>query len=245
MVYLQNLFVTLFLIVSTVVDVVAFQPSSTTIGSRPTIQQQHATTSLYSSNTNDQFDISKTLASIALSTLIGTSTIFGGNHILPAQASDVAAQISLDRIPPTSISIQIDDLPVIGSILSGTYTKVNDGSIKDPSITIKSPKDKVRAISSIATGGHLEFDVGGKVSTHLDVDIAADEAGTAKVIVKSNLIPKLPFKNLASSNTVTGTKSTTGGKESQWNIVTNLGNGESYYYNAKSGVTQYDRPDKL
>jgi hypothetical protein len=228
-----------------VCTVVAYQPSTgSNCLSRIHVPTTKSSTSLYNNDSIHQFDTAKkTMVTIALSTLLCTSSIFG-NAVLPVFASDVAAQISLDRIPPTSISIQIDDLPVIGSILSGTYTKVTDGSIKDPSITIKSPKDKVRAISSIATGGHLEFDVGGKVSTHLDVDIAADEAGTAKVIVKSSLIPKLPFKNLASINTVTG-KSSTGGKESQWNIVTNLGNGESYYYNVKSGVTQFERPDKI
>lgn len=178
------------------------------------------------------------LATLALSTILATTTSLG----LPAFASDVAAQVSLESLPPTSISIQIGDLPVVGSLLSGTYSKVADGSIKEPSIVIKSPKDKIKAISSIATGGHLEFDVGGIIKTHLDVDVAADEAGTAKVVVKSNLIPKLPFKNMANGGTV---KAVTGGKESQWNIVTNLGNGESYYYNANTGVTQLSRPDKI
>ncbi len=178
------------------------------------------------------------LATLALSTILATTTSLG----LPVFASDAAAQVSLDKLPPTSISIQIGDLPVVGSLLSGTYSKVADGSIKDPSIVIKSPKDKIKAISSIATGGHLEFDVGGILKTHLDVDVAADEAGTAKIVVKSSLIPKLPFKNMA--NRGTG-KAVTGGKESQWNVVTNLGNGESYYYNVDSGVTQFSRPDKI
>jgi len=171
------------------------------------------------------------VATAALSVLLSTST-------LPALASDTAAQISLQQIPPSSISIEIGDLPVIGNVLSGTYTKVPDGSISKPSLVIKSPKDKVKAIQSLATGGHLEFDVGGKLSTHLDVDVASDQAGTAKILVESSLIPKLPFKNRASS--VIGTPS--GGKESAWNIVTNLGNGESYYYNLKTGVTQFERP---
>ena len=65
--------------------------------------------------------------------------------------------------------------------------------------------------------------------------------GTAKILVSSNLIPKLPFKNMA--NSVVGAP--TGGKESAWNIVTNLGNGESYYYNVKTGVTQVARPDRF
>ena len=173
-------------------------------------------------------------ATAALAVLLSTSP-------LPAVASDAAAQITLQQLPPTSISIQIGDLPVIGSLLSGTYTKVPDGSIAKPSLVIKSPKDKVKAIQAIATGGHLEFDVGGKVSTHLDVDVAADESGTAKILVSSNLIPKLPFKNMA--NSVVGAP--TGGKESAWNIVTNLGNGESYYYNVKTGVTQAARPDRF
>jgi hypothetical protein len=161
-----------------------------------------------------------------------------------AIASDRAAQVSLDKIPPTTISIQIQDLPVIGNVLSGYYTKVDKAAFKgiEPSIVIQSPKDKIGAISAIAKGGHLEFDVNGKLSTHLDVDVAADEAGKLKVLVQSNLIPKLPFKNMASSAFTTPIVN---GKESPWNIVTNLGTGESYYYNAKSGVTQYERPERI
>ena len=173
-------------------------------------------------------------ATAALTAILSTGT-------LPAFASDTAAQISLQQLPPTSVSIEIGDLPVIGNLVSGTYTKVPDGSVAKPSIVIKSPKDKVKAIGSIAKGGHLEFDVLGKVNTHLDVDVAADEFGTAKVVVQSNLIPKLPFKNQASS--LIGTP--TGGKESPWNIVTNLGSGESYYYNVKTGVTQAKQPADL
>lgn len=172
-------------------------------------------------------------ATVALSTLL-----LGGQ---PVWAASTAAQISLNNLPPTSISVQIRDLPVVGNLLSGTYTKVADGSIKNPSITISSPTDKVKAISEIATGGHLEFDVGGILSTHLDVDVAADEAGVAKVRVASGLIPRLPFKNLASASA----GSPTGGKPSPWNMVTNLGSGETYYYNEKSGVTQFERPDKF
>jgi hypothetical protein len=232
MLYFRQL--TLFYIVA-IVAIEAYQPSSHRQSF--TNMNQHQEQKRFDAVTMDS--VKNGFATFALTTILVTNTCLG----LPAFASDVAAQISLDRLPPTSISIQIGDLPVVGSLLSGTYTKVTDGSIKEPSITIKSPKDKVKAISSIATGGHLEFDVGGKVSTHLDVDIAADEAGTAKVVVKSNLIPKLPFKNMASS--INGGSPISGGKESQWNIVTNLGNGESYYYNAKSGVTQFSRPDKI
>lgn len=157
----------------------------------------------------------------------------------PALASPTAAQISLDSIPPTTISVQIGDLPIVGSLLSGTYTKV-DTPVDKPSITIRSPQDKIKAVQAAAGSGHLEFDVGGKmgITTHLDVDVAADEAGVARVRVASALIPKLPFKNAASTVTAKG-------KASQWSTVTNLGNGESYYFNAKTGETQFEKPDKI
>lgn len=177
--------------------------------------------------------VQSTAAGIAFSAMLA----FGQ----PAFASPTAAQISLNSLPPSSISVEIGDLPVIGNLLSGTYTKISDGSVKSPSITIKSPKDKVAAVKELATAGHLEFDVSGLLGTHLDVDVAADEAGVAKVRVASQLIPKLPFKNLASASS----SSPTGGKESPWNMVTNMGSGETYYYNEKSGVTQYERPDKF
>ena len=235
---------TLVYIIAMIVAIEAYQPSSNRRTFTTNTKHHHHPEPNRFDAAATMDSVKNSLATLALSTILLTSSTC---LCLPpaAFASDVAAQVSLDRLPPTSISIQIGDLPVVGSLLSGTYSKVADGSIKDPSITIKSPKDKVKAISTIATGGHLEFDVGGKISTHFDVDIAADEAGTAKVVVKSNLIPKLPFKNMANSINGGGAVSTSGGKESQWNIVTNLGNGETYYYNVKSGVTQFSRPDKI
>lgn len=185
----------------------AAAPKTTTRGFVPS----NRNVSLLSSATPS---ISATAAATALSLLLWTTPA-------PAGASPTAAQISLNQIPPTSITVKIDDLPFVGKILSGTYTKVPDGSFTgNPSIVITSPSDKVKAIRQIATGGHLEFDVQGKINTHLDVDIAADEPGVARVRVASELIPPLPFKNLASSQS-----SPTGGRESAWNIVTNMGNG--------------------
>lgn len=156
----------------------------------------------------------------------------------PALASSKnAAQISLNGLPPSTISVQIQDVPVVGKLISGTYTKIPDGSIKGtPSVVIKSPSDKVSAVKSIVTGGHLEFDVNGLVNTHLDVDVGAEEAGVAKVRVASNLIPPLPFKNAA---TQTAKPS---GKATPWNVVTNLGTGNAYYYNEETGVSTNERP---
>jgi hypothetical protein len=156
-----------------------------------------------------------------------------------ALASSTAGQISLNSIPPTSIQLDIKDLPVIGNILSGTYTKVEDKSIASPSVSIKSPKDKISAIKAVATGGHLEFDVDGILKTHIDIDIATDKAGVATVKVASPLIPKLPFKNTASNDGIA-----VSGKQSDWYKVTNMGTGESYYFNGKADTTQAEMPKK-
>jgi hypothetical protein len=109
-----------------------------------------------------------------------------------------AAHISLTKLPPTAIDVEIGDLPVIGKLLSGVYTKVDGVGDKPASITIESPTDKFGAIRAATTGGHLEFDIDGLITTHLDVDIAAEKPGVATVRVSSPLIPQLPYKNKAS-----------------------------------------------
>ena len=158
-------------------------------------------------------------------------------HTEPAMASsNQAAQISLNAIPPTSIEVNIRDLPLIGEVLSGTYTKVS-APIQNPSVTIASPKDKIGAIKSAATNGHLEFDVTGKLGTHLDIDISAEQPGVAQVRVASPLIPQLPFKNPAANAPKSTNKQT-----SQWFVVTNMGSGESYYYNDQTGDTTFQKP---
>ena len=173
--------------------------------------------------------VAATAAAIGLSVILSTAE--------PALASNTAAQISLDTLPPTTVSVQIGDLPVVGSLLSGTYTRVDAKTVTGkPSVVIKSPKDKIGAIKNAATGGHLEFDVSGIIATHMDVDVGAPEAGVAKVRVASKLIPKLPFKNAA---TMADAPS---GKKTAWNVVTNMGTGDSYYYNEDTGVSQTEKP---
>jgi hypothetical protein len=168
-----------------------------------------------------------------------------GAPVEPAVAASGAAQIMVDQIPPSTISIQVGDIPVVGSIISGTYAKLDKNAVKQlkspPSVVISSPKDTFKAVKAAASEGHIEIDIGGKVGlkSHVDVDLAATEAGVAKVRVASNLIPSLPFKNLASDPYATGKE------KSQWNLVTNMGNGESYYYNSETGVTQYEKPSKF
>ena len=184
--------------------------------------------------------VQKTFAAAAASASLAFALVGG-----PLQAdamSKTAGQISLNSIPPTSVKVDIRDLPVIGDVLSGTYTRVSDASVISPlpaSVSIKSPQDKIAAIKAAATGGHLEFDVDGLVATHVDIDVAADEAGVLTARVSSPLIPKLPFKNSASSAPKVG------GKESDWSAVTNLGSGKVYYYNSVTDETTYEKPSKI
>mmetsp|Transcript_37028 Transcript_37028/g.84587 ORF Transcript_37028/g.84587 Transcript_37028/m.84587 type:complete len:246 (-) Transcript_37028:124-861(-) len=164
--------------------------------------------------------------------------VLAGSPLNAEAASKTAGQISLNSIPPTSVNVDLKDLPVVGSLVSGTYTRVDDKDVSSPSISIKSPKDKIGAIKAVATGGHLELDLDGILATHVDIDLAADTAGTLTAKVLSPLIPKLPFKNSASSSPPKG-------KTSEWNAVTNMGDGETYYFNTKTQETTYDKPSKL
>lgn len=166
--------------------------------------------------------------------------VLAGNPSHALADSPTAAHISLNSIPPTSVKVDIKDLPIVGNIISGTYTRVDDKTVSNPSVSITSPADKVSAIKAIAGEGHLEFDIDGVINTHMDVDIATDKAGVATVKVASPLIPKLPFRNAAG-----GTVLPTTGKSSDWFKVTNLGDGESYYYNQKTDVAQMEPPKRL
>jgi len=173
-------------------------------------------------------------ASVAAAAIC-VSVVFGLSE--PAMASKNAVQISLDAMPPNTISIQIKDIPVVGNLVSGTYAKVDEKSVTgQPSIVIKSPSDKIGAITSAVSKGHIEVDVNGILKTHLDIDVGAPKAGVANIRVASNLIPSLPFKNVAT----TGEEIT--GKKTAWNIVTNLGDGKSYYYNKETLETTSVRP---
>ena len=77
--------------------------------------------------------------------------VLAGCPLNAEATSKTAGQISLNSIPPTSVKVDVKDLPVIGSLVSGTYTRVDDKDVTSPSISIKSPKDKIGAITSHET----------------------------------------------------------------------------------------------
>ena len=109
----------------------------------------------------------------------------------------------------------------IGVKLPGDLKGAADGALKgDLALVVKSPA--------------MSFNVPllGKLSIpainneRFDIDITTS-AGRAVIEVKNDNIPALPFP---------------GKKSSQWQAISNLGNGETYYYNTKTGATQYEYP---
>jgi len=152
-----------------------------------------------------------------------------------ALASNAAAQITIDSIPPSSLQLDAKGVPVVGGVVSGRYAMVDDADLGPASIIIKAPKS-TQALLKGLSAGHLEVDLGGLVTSHLDVDIAA-KSGEATVKVRSNIIPALPFKNSAS-----GDESAKGGKKSDWSKVTNMGDGSVYFYNEKTDQSQFNEP---
>ena len=105
-------------------------------------------------------------------------------------------------------------------------------------------------------------DVDGLVSTHVDVNVATVVPGELTVKIYSPLIPELPFKNSANAPPTSPPGSGSGGgrggespvpkspprgivkggKASDWDSVTNLGTGNTYYVNAKTGEKRYADP---
>lgn len=140
--------------------------------------------------------------------------------------------MEINQIPPQSIEVDLNDVPIVGPALSGTYAKVRTATMsssKKPSVVIASPKDKWGAVQEAAESGNLEFGLRGLLTSSLDVKLEPNQPGVAPVQIKSPLIPKWPF----------------GKRKWDWSKVTNMGNGDVYYFNTKTGATQYEEPHDL
>ena len=59
------------------------------------------------------------------------------------------------------------------------------------------------------------------------------------------MILKLPFKNSASVGAAGGGAVGTKGRSSDWYKVTNMGDGDVYYFNEKTQDTQTDAPKRI
>ena len=145
------------------------------------------------------------------------------------RSSPKAARLTINSLPPQSVEIDLQDVPLVGKALSGTYVKTKTTSqAKKPSIQIASPKDKLGAIQEAADTGNLQFGLDGLFQPSLDIQLQPNQPGVAPIELKSPLIPKLPF----------------GKRTSDWNKVTNIGNGQVYYFNAKTGESQFEEPNE-
>jgi hypothetical protein len=146
--------------------------------------------------------------------------------------SDTAAKIEIKRLPASTINLDLRDIPIIGGMLSGTWVRVGkpERNKHAPEITIASPNDKFGAIRGFLEHGHLEFDLSGLLTTTLNLDVEPNQKGEANLRLTSNIIPKFSFGR---------------NQESDWHRVTNMGDGGTYYFNSKTGETQYEEPEQF
>ena len=163
----------------------------------------------------------------ATSSLLGLAANFAPKDV--RKASSKAAHLTVNSLPPNSIEVDLKDVPIVGPALSGTYAKIQKPLNREPSIKISSPSDKLGAIQEAADTGNLEFGLNGLFHSTLDIQLQPNQPGVAPVEIRSPLIPKWPF----------------GRRKSDWSQVTNLGNGEIYYFNAKTGETSLEKPKNV
>eukprot|EP00977_Amphora_coffeiformis_P012821 scaffold3240_cov187-Amphora_coffeaeformis.AAC.16 len=135
-----------------------------------------------------------------------------------------AARIIVSKFPPDSIQVDLSDVPIVGRALSGTFAKVK--AVSQPSVVISSPQDQFGALRQASDEGSLNFGLSGILQSNVDVKFEPNRPGVAPIEIKSPLIPKWPFAK----------------RKSDWNKVQNLGNGDTYYFNSRTGEIQYEEP---
>jgi hypothetical protein len=79
-----------------------------------------------------------------------------------------------------------------------------------------SPRAKFEAVQDAADKGNLEFNIDGLLLSNLDIQLEPNQPGVAPIRLQSPLIPKWPFAQ----------------RKSNWNRVSNCGDGEVYYFNS-------------
>ena len=173
--------------------------------------------------------LSPGLWNIMTSAVLGLAARMAPREIQNQQNKDRAARIAVNRIPPLSIKFDLTDVPLVGKALKGTYVKVKEEKAKPASVVIASPKDKIGFVQQAINEGNVDLGLGGLLSTNVDIQLEPNQPGVAPLQVKSPLIPKWPF----------------GAEASDWNKVTNMGNGKVYYFNSKTGQVQYEQPEQI
>ena len=152
---------------------------------------------------------------------------------LQRQAATAALAGAVVASPLAAVALSVDvtdinsppvvDLPVLGRFgVSPSKAKPTvkvSGDLVGTALSAKDGKVKV-TVSTPKIGPLPALD-----DEVLDIRIASSP-GTVGVTISNPAIPKLPV----------------GGGTSDWNVVQNLGSGATYYFNSKTGVTQYANP---
>ena len=152
---------------------------------------------------------------------------------LQRQAATAALAGAVVASPLAAVALSVDvtdinsppvvDLPVLGRFgVSPSKAKPTvkvSGDLVGTALSAKDGKVKV-TVSTPKIGPLPALD-----DEVLDIRIASSP-GTVGVSIFNPAIPKLPV----------------GGGTSDWNVVQNLGSGATYYFNSKTGVTQYANP---
>ena len=152
---------------------------------------------------------------------------------LQRQAATAALAGAVVASPLAAVALSVDvtdinsppvvDLPVLGRFgVSPSKAKPTvkvSGDLVGTALSAKDGKVKV-TVSTPKIGPLPALD-----DEVLDIRIASSP-GTGGVSISNPAIPKLPV----------------GGGTSDWNVVQNLGSGATYYFNSKTGVTQYANP---
>ena len=152
---------------------------------------------------------------------------------LQRQAATAALAGAVVASPLAAVALSVDvtdinsppvvDLPVLGRFgVSPSKAKPTgkvSGDLVGTALSAKDGKVKV-TVSTPKIGPLPALD-----DEVLDIRIASSP-GTVAVTISNPAIPKLPV----------------GGGTSDWNVVQNLGSGATYYFNSKTGVTQYANP---
>lgn len=171
--------------------------------------------------------VAPSLWNSATASLIGFAANFAPKET--TKNPERAARVTINRLPPQSFELDLTDVPIVGKALSGTYAKIKAPLGKKASVQVASPKDKLGAIQAASDTGKLQFGLDGLFQTNVDIELEPNQPGIVPIEVKSPLIPKLPF----------------GKQKSDWNQVKNMGNGEVYYFNARTGDRQFEKPKGL
>ena len=153
------------------------------------------------------------------------------------------------RVTGFTTAVKIPGIaPVFGGGRTDVEVRFNPAGSKGAKsgtsdIEVKLPGD-LKGAADAALRGHvsaqlkspdlsLSLPVLGKISIpavngeRIDVDVSTPSPGRAVIVVTNKNIPSLPFP---------------GKKTSNWQAVTNMGDGDCYYYNIKTGVIQSEVP---